>query len=129
MSRGNQDSVAESQGSGAASSEQATVFSVLRERSRETPLAALGAAFLFGAVDAVMIVIASPSLWWLAAGFVSFAAYGCWGVSDRMLSQRTFGWRRATLRSLRLAALTLGCAAALAMLLGLMRSALAGWIL
>ena len=76
-----------------------------------------------------MIARANPALWWLAAAFVSLAAYGSWGVTDRRLAGSKSAGQLMTLNVLRGSAAALGCIAALAGVLGLMGSALSGWIL
>ncbi len=124
----NQSSPLDSLKSNAGESPQPTVFSVLAAHARGTPSGPLAAATLFGVLDAIMIGRAHPALWWLAAGFVSLAAYGGWGLADRALASGKVGRRRTALSALRATAIALGCAAALAVVLGLMRSALGGWI-
>ncbi len=124
----NQSSAPESLGSNTTSAPEPTVFSVLAAHARRTRLAHLGAAALLGTVAAIMITSANPAVWWLAAGFVSLAAYGGWGLADSSIARGKVGWLRTALRALRATALALGCIAALAVVLGLMRSALSGWI-
>lgn len=128
MPNRNQSSPLDSLKSNASESPQPTVFSVLAAHARGTPSGPLAAATLFGVLDAIMIGRAHPALWWLAAGFVSLAAYGGWGLADRALASGKVGRRRTALSALRATAIALGCAAALAVVLGLMRSALGGWI-
>ncbi|MBA3558000.1 MAG: hypothetical protein H0W30_05310 [Gemmatimonadaceae bacterium] len=128
MPNRNESSPLDSLKSNAGESPQPTVFSVLAAHARGTPSGPLAAATLFGVLDAIMIGRAHPALWWLAAGFVSLAAYGGWGLADRALASGKVGRRRTALSALRATAIALGCAAALAVVLGLMRSALGGWI-
>jgi len=128
MPNRNPDSLPESPVSDAGPSSHPTVFSVLAAHARETPRGPLAASALFGTADAIMIGQANPALWWLAAGFVSLAAYGSWGLADRAIASGEIGSGRTALRALRAGAIATGCLAAVTVVLGLMNSALGGWI-
>ncbi|MGI9076501.1 MAG: hypothetical protein ACR2G6_04095 [Gemmatimonadaceae bacterium] len=127
MSSRTQSSAPELPRGNAPSPLKPTVFSVLAAHARESSLAALGATVLVGTGGAITIASTEPALWWLAAGFVTLAAYGGWGLADRALGRGKVGWQRLPLRAVRAVAVVLGCTAAPAVLLGLMRWALGGW--
>jgi hypothetical protein len=105
-----------------------TIFTLLAERARRAPGAHLVAAAVLGGVDAALFGRAHPALWWVAAGSVSLAAYGCWGLADRALAEDGLArGRRLALRVLRDGAAVAGCVAALGVLFGFMAAALGGW--
>lgn len=115
---------------GSSGDTQPTVFSVLATHARQSSRAHLLAIAVVGGIDAAMVTRANPALWWVAAAFVSFALYGCWGFVDRALVREEPEDRRpVALLIARAAAVVGGCIAALAVILGLMGSALSGWIL
>lgn len=68
-----------------------TLFSVLASRARGHPRSHLWAATLFGAADAIAILLAYPSAWWLASVSVSLSAYGVWGLADDTITRRRDG--------------------------------------
>lgn len=63
-----------------------TVFSVLATRARSRAPAHLWITFAVGAIDAVALMAARPTLWWVAAAFAGVASYAAWGLADRALS-------------------------------------------
>ena len=111
---------------GAAEAEP-TIFTLLAERARHAPGEHLVAAAVLGGVDAALFGSAHPALWWVAAGSVSLAAYGCWGLADRALVRADSARRRIALRVLRDGAVAAGCVAALGVLFGFMAATLGGW--
>lgn len=126
---------AESAGDG----REPTLFSLLATRARGHPRTHLWGATLFGAADAVAILFAYPSAWWLASASVALAAFGTWGLCDEVLTrssvvagggestERPTSRRDASNLSLRLArgtAAGIGLAASLIAAFGFMAAAL-----
>ena len=87
-----------------------------------------------GLVVAVAALLWRPGGWRiLTSAALCFVAFGGWGISDRELQERQHGsdHSRISLRLLRLArvlAATLGAAAAIALLVGVLGIALGTWI-
>ena len=69
--------------------EENNVFRVLGAQARTRSVAQLWVATIGGAVDAGLLWWRHPMLGWLAAGCVSVAAYGLWGLLDRTIETRT----------------------------------------
>ena len=65
-----------------------TVFTVLGEHARSRSRAALWTTVMGGVINAAIVWWQYPALSWLAAGFVSTAAYGAWGLFDRAIAER-----------------------------------------
>jgi len=107
----------------------ATVFDVLAGQARGAPSGRLWAATAVGSFDAVVLGVAHPGLWWVAAASVCLAAYGCWGLADRALARDGGHEMRGSLRFARGAAAVVGVVSAIGAVLGLMGAALGGWIL
>ncbi|MEJ7813175.1 MAG: hypothetical protein WKG32_22385 [Gemmatimonadaceae bacterium] len=120
------ESVAELPPSGA---DDATVFDVLAGQARAAPSGRLWAATAVGTFDAVVLGVAHPGLWWVAAASVCLAAYGGWGLADRALARDGEHEMRGSLRLARGAAAVVGVISAIGTVLGLMGAALGGWIL
>ena len=112
-----------------------TVFSVLATRARTRASAHLWLTAGIGAIDAVALTVARPSLWWLAAACVSVSAYAVWGLADRALARSGGAPRRAwtplLLNLIRGSAIALGVAAGAATAIGFLGAALGrgalGW--
>lgn len=109
-----------------------TVFTVLAERARGHPPAHLWGAALFGAADAVAVVLAYPSAWWIASGAMSLCAFGIWGLADGAIIDDPYrgprpGWRLA-MGVIRAGAVGLGVVATLGAVLGLIGASLGGLI-
>lgn len=105
-----------------------TLFSILAERARGHPPAHLWGATLFGAADALAILIAYPAAWWIASAAFVLCAFGAWGLADEAIVGDVFHRRsRASLlglRAIRASALGAGSVAALAAAFGGMAAAL-----
>ena len=65
------------------------VFRVLAAQARARPAAQLWVAALGGLVDAGLLWWRHPMLTWLGAGCAAVAAYGVWGLLDRVVQRRT----------------------------------------
>lgn len=104
----------------------ATVFSVLAERARGHPAAHLWGAALFGAADAVAVLIAYPSAWWIATAAMMLCAFGIWGLADEAVMEHAVagGSSPVAARVVRAAAVGLGVLAALATTFGFIAAAL-----
>ena len=107
-----------------------TVFSVLAERARGHPPAHLWGATLFGAADAVAVLIAYPSAWWIASAAMALCAFGIWGLSDEALVVDPYrpphGGSRLVARAVRAGAVGLGVLSVLGAVFGLIGVALGG---
>lgn len=71
---------------GDAAPRDETVFTVLATRVRTRAPAHLWITAAVGAIDAVALLIARPTLWWVAAACAAVTAYAAWGLADRALS-------------------------------------------
>jgi hypothetical protein len=60
-----------------------TVFSVLGDQARSRSRSGLWATLIGGVLNAGIVWWQYPTLTWLAAGCLSAAAYGAWGLFDR----------------------------------------------
>ncbi|HSJ64358.1 MAG TPA: hypothetical protein VK922_10745 [Gemmatimonadaceae bacterium] len=108
-----------------------TLFSVLAERARGHPPAHLWGATLFGAADALAILIAYPAAWWLASAAFVLCAFGVWGLADEALAEDGFrpsGRSRLFPRAIRAIAVVGGIGATLVAGFGLMAAVLGGLI-
>jgi len=65
------------------------VFTVLRDQARSRSRGWLWTTAVGGALNAALVWWQYPTLSWLAAGFLSAAAYGGWGLLDRFLAERS----------------------------------------
>ena len=65
--------------------EDTNVFRVLGTQARTRSIAQLWVVALGGAVDAGLLWWRHPMLTWLAAGCAAVAAYGAWGLLDRVI--------------------------------------------
>lgn len=122
----------------ASDGREPTLFAVLATRARGHPRTHLWGATLFGAADAVAILFAYPSAWWLASASVALAAFGIWGLIDEalpppldacdgavMATSETGGdTSTLTLRLARATAAGIGIAASLIAAFGFMAAAL-----
>lgn len=106
-----------------------SLLALLSSRARHASDGRLVADVGVGTVLLATILIARPSLWLLAMPAVCLATFGAWGIADRELAEHvgTRG-RRAALATIRVAALLLGLAAAVAFGLGTMAALLGTWI-
>lgn len=109
-----------------------TLFTVLAERARGHPPAHLCGAAVFGAADAIAVVIAYPSAWWIASAAMALCAFGIWGLADGALIDDPYhlsrsGSRLAT-RVIRAGAVGLGVLATLGAVFGLIGASLGGLI-
>lgn len=104
------------------------LFSMLASRARGHRPAHLWGAALFGAADAVFILIAYPAVWWLACASVALCAFGVWGLADDALLGDPYrapaSGSRSIIRAARAAAVGIGVLAAGAAAFGLMAAAL-----
>lgn len=109
-----------------------TLFGVLAERARGHPPAHLWGATLFGAADAIAILIAYPSAWWIASAALVLCAFGVWGLADEALVADAFRSpgraTRLTLRAIRASAVGVGAIAVLVAAFGMMAAVLGGLI-
>lgn len=98
-----------------------TIFSILAGRARSRASSHLWLTAGIGGIDAVALMIARPSLWWLAAACAAVAAYAVWGLVDRALaagSHPAGSWSRRGLRIIAAVAMAGGFAGAIAAVLG-----------
>jgi hypothetical protein len=106
----------------------ATVFSVLAERARGHPAAHLWGAALFGAADAVAVLIAYPAAWWIATAAMMLCAFGIWGLADEAVMGHALGdgsgRSPVAARVVRASAVGFGVLAALATTFGFIAAAL-----
>ncbi len=104
------------------------LFSMLAARARGHRPAHLVGAALFGAADAVFILIAYPAVWWLACASVALCTFGVWGLADDALLGDPYSapapGRRSIIRAARAAAVGIGVLAAGVAAFGLMATAL-----
>lgn len=104
------------------------LFSMLAARARGHRPAHLWGAALFGAADAVFILIAYPSVWWLACASVALCTFGVWGLADDALLGDPYrapaSGSRSIIRAARAAVVGIGVLAAAAAAFGLMAAAL-----
>ena len=109
-----------------------TVFSVLAERARGHPPAHLWGAALFGAADAIAVLIAYPSAWWIASAAMTLCAFGVWGLADGALIDDPYRaphrGSRLMARVTRAGAAGVGVVATLAAVFGLIGASLGGLI-
>lgn len=115
-----------------ADEREPTVFTVLAERARGHPPAHLWGAALFGAADAVAVLIAYPSAWWIASAAMALCAFGIWGLADGALIDDPYHpprrGSRLTARVVRAGAVGLGVLATLGAVFGLIGASLGGLI-
>lgn len=115
-----------------ATEREPNVFAVLAERARGHPPTHLWGATLFGAADAVAILLAYPSAWWIASGALTLCAFGVWGLADGALVADPYHPSRAAgrlvARIIRDAAAVVGVTATLGAVFGLIAASLGGWI-
>jgi hypothetical protein len=109
-----------------------TVFTVLAERARGHPPAHLWGAALFGAADAIAVLIAYPSAWWIASAAMTLCAFGIWGLADGALIDDPYRvphrGSRVAARAIRAGAVGLGVLATLGAVFGLIGASLGGLI-
>ena len=72
----------------AAISDGENVFRALADQARSRSVAGLWTTAIGGAVNAGLVWWQYPALSWLTAGFVATAAYGGWGLLDRVIAAR-----------------------------------------
>jgi hypothetical protein len=111
-----------------------SVFAVLAARARTHSRLHLLVTTVIGAVDAIALGWAHPSLWPLAALFAAAGAYGAWGLADRSLTDHAPATPAPFRRSMALAvrvmrdmAAVAGVVAALAAVAGIWDASLGGW--
>jgi hypothetical protein len=101
-------------------------------RARTASIRRLSADTMGGIFVAAAAVTLRPAAWAVIASVgLCFAAFGTWGIADRLLDQRgRFGNRIvvASLLVLRTVAVTIGVAAALVLLFGIAGLAMGTWI-
>jgi hypothetical protein len=109
-----------------------TVFTVLAERARGHPPAHLWGAALFGAADAIAVLVAYPSAWWIASAAMTLCAFGIWGLADGALIDDPYRvpyrGSRVAARAIRAGAVGLGVLATLGAVFGLIGASLGGLI-
>ena len=104
-----------------------TIFSILADRARTRAPSHLWLTTAIGGIDAVALMIARPSLWWVSAACAAVAAYAIWGLADRTMAQgidAPDSWRRRGLRLVRGLAIGGGLVMVIAAVLGFLQVAL-----
>jgi hypothetical protein len=114
-----------------AAQREENVFTVLRDQARSRSRGGLWTTAVGGALNAALVWWQSPALSWLAAGFLSAAAYGSWGLLDRFLAERddrpnAGGLTGDALPEMRTLIVLLGTAAAAWAVVGFSAAALGG---
>ena len=69
-------------------SEREDVFTVLADHARSRSVGALWTTAIGGVVNGGLVWWQYPAWSWLAAGFVAAAAFGAWGLVDRVVLAR-----------------------------------------
>jgi len=101
-----------------------TVFDIIAAWARRATRRRLATWAIGGALDAAGIVAVRPGWWLAAAPFACIAAVGVWGLAAREASATVPGaepppaWRRRGLTVVRIAAVAVGTAAAVASFYG-----------
>ena len=72
-----------------AVSEGENVFTVLADHARSRSVGALWTTAIGGVLNAGLVWWQYPAWSWLAAGFVAAAAFGAWGLVDRVVLARS----------------------------------------
>jgi hypothetical protein len=112
-----------------------TIFTVLAGHARTRAPAHLWITAAIGVIDAVAVIVARPSLWWVAAAFVVASAYGTWGLADHALADRTLSkalgypcrrWTPVALHGIRGLAVIAGVSALFAAVVGFVVAAMGG---
>ena len=112
-----------------------SVFDMLAARARTRAAAHLWITAGIGAIDALALMVARPTLWWVAAACLSVSAYAVWGLADRALVRTDRSprgrWAPLGLRAVRVIAVVVGVAGGAATMLGFLGAALGrgslGW--
>ena len=109
-----------------------TVFSVLGEQARSRSRSGLWTTAIGGVLNAGVVWWQYPTLKWLAAGCLSAAAYGAWGLFDREIlakAGRADNTAEAgdALAEMRVLMAVLGTGAAVWAVAGFLLSALGNW--
>ena len=114
--------------------DEGTIFTMLAARARTRASAHLWLTAGIGGIDALALVVARPSLWWIAAACLSVSAYAVWGLADRALARadRTASrWRVGTLEVVRAVSVAVGVAGGVGTRVGFLGAALGrcalGW--
>jgi hypothetical protein len=122
--------VADSQGTAPPpdTDSEETVFTMLAARARTRAAAHLWITAGIGFIDALALMVARPSLWWVAAACLTVSAYAVWGLADRALARSAGGlparWTPWGLRAVRVAAVAVGIAGGAATMVGFLATAL-----
>lgn len=67
--------------------EEETINRVLSTQARSRSPSELWMTAIGGTMNSILIWSQFPRLHWLASGFTAVAAYGAWGLLDRMLAR------------------------------------------
>lgn len=103
-----------------------TLFQLLASLARRASDGRLATAAAVGIAGIVAITLFRPGWWRLALPLVCVAAFGAWGIADRTADGSPAHVR--TMRAVRLLAVTLGIAGAVATAAVAMAAALGTWI-
>lgn len=112
------------------SNAEPTLPELLASRARHSSDGRLVADVIFGSAFATSALLWRPSAWLvLVSAACCFAAFGAWGITDRILGEqdKPERWTRL-LRAGRVAAVVVGTIAALAFIFSLWGLALGTWI-
>jgi hypothetical protein len=109
-----------------------TVFSVLGDQARSRSRSGLWTTVIGGVLNAGIVWWQYPTSTWLAAGCLSAAAYGAWGLFDRAILAKagradTSGGAPDALAEMRGLMAVLGTGAAVWTVVGFLLAALGNW--
>lgn len=93
--------------------EEETINRVLSTQARSRSPSELWMTAIGGTMNSILVWSQFPRLHWLASGFTAVAAYGAWGLLDRMLAKDYSREERRFLKSACVLAGIVGWAAAL----------------
>jgi len=112
------------------SNTEPTLAEMLARRARHSSDGRLVADVIFGLAFATAAILLRPAGWFVVvSGACCFAAFGAWGIADRILGEQTQPERWTwTLRAGRATAVVIGAVAALALIFSLWGLALGTWI-
>lgn len=90
--------------------EEETINRVLSTQARSRSPSELWMTAVGGAMNSLLLWSQFPRLHWLASGFTAVAAYGAWGLLDRVMNRPRFekSYSREELRFLKGACILIG---------------------
>jgi hypothetical protein len=111
--------------------QQPTLAEFLVQRARRASDGRLALDVAVGCVAAMAVILWQPTGWLpLSTAAVALAAFGSWGIADRVLTERLRAGaaRTLALRAIRVVSAAVGVAAAVALSISMLGLALGTWI-